>query len=247
MRACGYFSVVVRLIVVNESLLSLHSKQERTKQSFCWKSSSVLLAGRLTRSNSRPTVRKTTYKCYIFPFSPSPTTWPFYFFLKPTPDAGGTLAAVIVLACETGLLNSPSGDSHGHGRVVPTAADGHFWELGIPNGTGGISSIFKAHLGAERGGGRRTTSPGRSVGIQIVYTEDWGCEWKKKRIRLRSSYMHDNLCQLAKCIYCCQNTAAGAAYHLTAELIRQRPRLIFPGSLQPPRPDNSSTVIGSRK
>lgn len=245
MWACGYFSVVVRLIVVNESLLSLHSKQERTKQSFCWKSSSVLLARRLTRSNSRPTVRKKTYKCNIFPFPPRQL--PDHFtFLKPTPDAGGTLAAVIVLACETGLLNSPSGDSHGHGRVVPTAADGHFWEQGIPNGTGGISSIFKAHLGAERGGGRRTTSPGRSVGIQIVYTEDWDVN-EKKRIRPRSSYMHDNLCQLAKCIYCCQNTAAGAAYHLTAELIRQRARLIFPGSLQPLRPDNSSTVIGSRK
>lgn len=129
-----------------------------------------MLAGRLTRSNSRPTVRKKTYKCYIFPFS---TNYLITYFLKPTPDAGGTLAAVIVLACETGLLNSASGDSHGHGRVVPTATDGHFWEQGIPNGTGGISSIFKAHLGAEWGGGRRTTSSGRSVGIRIVYTDDW--------------------------------------------------------------------------
>lgn len=91
--------------------------------------------------------------------------------MKATPGAGGTLAAVIVL--ETGLLNSASGDSHGHGRVVPTAADGHFWERGIPNGTGGISSIFNAHLGAEQGGGGVTTSPGRSDGIRIVYTEDW--------------------------------------------------------------------------
>lgn len=165
--------------------------------------------------------------------------------MKPTPDAGGTLAAVNVLACETDLFNSASDDSHGHGRVVPAAADGHFWEQGIPNGTGGISSIFKAHLGAERGGGRRTTSPGRSVGIRIVYTEDW--DVNEKRIRPRSSYMHDNLCQLAKCIYCCQNTAAGAAYHLTAELIRQRPRFIFPRSLQLLRSDNSRTVIGSRK
>lgn len=188
-------------------------------------------------------MRKKTYKCYIFHFFP-PTTWPFY-FLKPTPDAGGTLAAVIVLACETGLLNSASGDSHGHGSVVPTAADGHFWEQGIPNGTGGISSIFKAHLGTERGGGRLTTSPGRSVGIRIVYTEDW--DVNEKNIRPRSSYMHDNLCQLANCIYCWQNTAVGAAHHLTAELIRQRPRLIFLRLLQPLRSDNSSTVIGSRK
>lgn len=114
-----------------------------------------------------------------FPFFPLTNYLTILLFLKPTPDAGGTLAAVIVLACETGLLNSPSGDSHGHGRVVPTAADGHFWEQGIPNGTGGISSIFKAHLGAELGGGRRTTSPGRSVGIQIVYTEDWDVNEKK--------------------------------------------------------------------
>lgn len=178
-----------------------------------------------------------------FPFFP-PTTWSVY-FLKPTADAGGTLAAVIALACETGLLNSTSCDSRGHGGVVATAADGHFWEQGIPDATGGISSIFKAHLGAERGGGGRTTSPGRSVGIRIVYTEDW--DVTEKRIRPRSSYMHDNLCQLAKCIYCCQNTAAGAAYHLTAELIRQRPRLIFPRSLQSLRSDNSRTVTGSRK
>lgn len=87
--------------------------------------------------------------------------------------------------CNTARLNSVLSDSHGHGRVVPAATDRHFWEQGIPNGTGGISSIFKDHLGTEaiqpsRGGGRRTTSLGQGVyyiGIQIVYTfistEDW--------------------------------------------------------------------------
>lgn len=39
--------------------------------------------------------------------------------------------------------------------------------------------------------------------------------------------MQDNLCQLAQYIYCCQNIIAGEGYHLTAQLTRQRPRLIF--------------------
>lgn len=83
-----------------------------------------------------------------------------------------------------GFVSVPSGSlevgrasadsSHGRGRVEPAAAGGHYWELGIPNGTGGISSIFKAHLGAERGGGGRTASPGRSVGTRIVYTGKTG-------------------------------------------------------------------------
>lgn len=73
--------------------------------------------------------------------------------LNPPSYAGITLAAVVLLICNTGRLNSVSSDSHGHGRVVPAATDRHFWEQGIPNGTAGISSIFKDHLGqsAEQG------------------------------------------------------------------------------------------------
>lgn len=96
---------------------------------------------------------------------------------------GVTSAAVVLLVSNTGRWkNSPSSDSHGHGRFVPTASDRRFWEQGIPNGTGGISSIFKDHLGTEaiqpsQGGGRRTTSLGQavcSIGIRIVYTEENG-------------------------------------------------------------------------
>lgn len=94
--------------------------------------------------------------------------------MNPTSYTGITLAAVVLLVCNTGRFNSVLSDSHGHGR----ATDRHFWEQGIPNGTGGISSIFKDHLGTEaiqpsRGGGRRTTSLGQGfyyIGIHIVYT-----------------------------------------------------------------------------
>lgn len=114
----------------------------------------------------------------------------FFSFLNLTSYISVTLPAVVLLVCNTGRLNSVLSDSHGHGRVVPTATDRHFWELGIPNGTRGISSIFKDHLGTEaiqpsRGGGRRTTSLGQGVcyiGIQIVYTfhigGELGCECK---------------------------------------------------------------------
>lgn len=39
--------------------------------------------------------------------------------------------------------------SHDHGRLVhtQTATDKDFWDQGIPNGTAGIPSIFKDHLG----------------------------------------------------------------------------------------------------
>lgn len=60
-----------------------------------------------------------------------------------------TLAAVVLLISNTGRLNSALSDSPGHGRVVPTATDRHFLEQGIPNGTGGISSIFTDHLDTE--------------------------------------------------------------------------------------------------
>lgn len=126
-----------------------------------------------------------------------------------------TLAAVELLVCNTGRLNSILSDSHGRGRVVPTVSDRHFWEQGIPNGTAGISSIFKDHLRSEAiqpswGSGRRTTSLGQGVcyiGIQIVYTFRIGGNWDvNTQDSSRSSYMHDNLCQLVQCIYfCCQN------------------------------------------
>lgn len=91
------------------------------------------------------------------------TFGPFPLRTEP-PGAVGTLAAVGFVSVRSGSLEvgrASADSSHGRGRVDPAAADGHYWELGIPNGTGGISSIFKAHLGAERGGAGRTASPGR--------------------------------------------------------------------------------------
>lgn len=110
-----------------------------------------------------------------------------------------TLAAVELLVCNTGRLNSVLSDSHGHGRVVPTVTDRHFWEQGIPNGTAGISSIFKDRLRSEAiqpswGGGRRTTSLlGRGVcyiGIQIVYTFRIGGNWDVNAQDSHKEFIH---------------------------------------------------------
>lgn len=160
-------------------------------------------------------------------------------FLNLTSYTGITLAAVVLLICNTGRLNSLLNDSHGHGRVVPTAADRHFLEQGIPNGTGGISSIFKDHLGTEaiqpsRGGGRRTTSQGQGVcyvGILIVYTphigRKLGCECKGfiqgvHTCTLTCASWNNIFILVAKILF-----ITGVGYHLTVQLIRSRPRFIF--------------------
>lgn len=139
---------------------------------------------------------------------------------------------MVLLVCNTGRLNSVLSESHGHGRVVPTATDRHFWEQGIPNGTGGISSIFKDHLGAEQGWWQTDYIAGPTC--LVLWNTDClhaSCRRKSgmwmQRIHPRVSYMHDNLCQLAQYIYCCHNYISGVGNHLTAQLIRQRPRFIF--------------------
>lgn len=139
-----------------------------------------------------------------------------------------------MLISNTGRLNSAFSDSPGHGRVVPTATDRHFLEQGIPNGTGGISSIFTDHLDTEairpsRGVGRRTTSQGqgvRNVGIRIVYIHHiggkLGCECKGGTRGVRTYTTTCVSCTsifiiVAKILFI---TGVGL-------LIRPRPRLIF--------------------
>lgn len=96
------------------------------------------------------------------------------------------------LACVTGRLNSASSDSHGHGRVDPAATGAHLWEQGTPNGTAGISSIFKDNLrnrGHRADQGWRRTDLHRwangvcYIGIRTVYTFRIGGkkEGKKKK------------------------------------------------------------------
>lgn len=131
-------------------------------------------------------------------------------------------------------------DSRGHGTVFPTVTDRHFWEQGLPNGTVGISSIFKDHLGTEaiqpsRGGGGRTTSLGQGVcyiGIQIVHTfhigGKLGCECKgfvqggHTCTTTFASWRSVFIVVVAKIFF-----TARVGYHLTVQLRRQRPRLIF--------------------
>lgn len=94
--------------------------------------------------------------------------------------------------CVTGRLNSVSSDSHGHGRVDPAATGTHLWEQGTPNGTGGISSIFKDNLG-NRGhradqGWRRTDLHRWAngvcyIGIRTVYTSRIGGKKERKKKR----------------------------------------------------------------
>lgn len=67
----------------------------------------------------------------------------------------------------------------------------------------------------------------------------------KRGIRPRSWYTHDNLCQLAKSVYCCPTTAAGAGHHLTAGLITTEAPLHVPIVL--PATTICRAAIGSRK
>lgn len=152
---CGVvyiFSVVGWLIVVNASLLSLHSKQQHTKQSFCWKSSSVLLAaaGLIPRQPVRGDKNS-----YLKPF--------FFFYSAVFPpgltSSVGTLFIDVLLICSTALIRfSWSGESRPHGRR-------HCWKQGIPIRTTGIFIILRHHLGSEAtepscASGRRSTPHG---------------------------------------------------------------------------------------
>lgn len=146
----------------------------------------------------------------------------------------GCFGVFFLLICNTGRLNSALSDSPGHGRVVPTATDRHFWEQGAPNGTAGISSIFTYHLDTEatrpsRGVGRRTASQGQGVcnaGIRIVYTLHIGGKLGRERTGgIRGVHTYTTTCVSCTSIFI---IVAKIVFIARVQLLRRpRPRLIF--------------------
>lgn len=130
-------------------------------------------------------------------------------------SAGGALSAVIVFP----LRRLFETRFHAHGRVVPTAADGHFWEQGTPNGTGEISSILKAHPGAEPGWWQTDYIPGPQRRDPDCFHGRLGCEREEEFIHARQLVPAGQVHLLLPKYFCQSSTSSDCRANTTEAAI----------------------------